>query len=162
MLDSKLSEAIELRRSGKGKEAHAALQELIASRPDDPDVNYQMAWTCDSLGYESEAVPYYEKALSNGLSEDRKGAFLGLGSTYRCLGSYEKSLRVLDNGLREFPNDRALQTFYALTMYNLGEYRDSIARLLTLLLDTTSDPSIQSYDRALRFYSERLDEIFSG
>ncbi|WP_246321240.1 tetratricopeptide repeat protein [Paenibacillus germinis] len=39
-----------------------------------------------------EAVPFYKKSLELGLSgEERQGAYLGLGSTYRTLGMYDHS-----------------------------------------------------------------------
>lgn len=112
------------------------------------------------MGKESEAVPFYEKAIANGLKEDRSGAMLGLGSTYRCLGDYEKSLKVFDQAIQEFPANRPLQTFRALTLYNLGRNEESVSQLLIQLLDTTQDPSIKSYEKALRFYSDRLNETW--
>lgn len=90
-MEDKLLKAIQLRKDNKPDQALTLLAELLKSNPDDPNVNYQMAWTCDFMGKESEAVPFYEKAISNGLSgEDRKGAMLGLGSTYRCFGPYRR------------------------------------------------------------------------
>lgn len=160
MAKEKLAEAIELRKSNKPEEAMAILKALLQSHPNDPDINYQMAWTCDSVGKESEAAPYYEKAISSGLIEDRCGAMLGLGSTYRCLGEYEKSLRVFDQAVTEFPQDRSLKVFRALTLYNLGKNEQSVSQLLLQLLDTTGDTSIKSYDKALRFYSDKLNETW--
>lgn len=159
-MKTKLAEAVELRKNNKAEEAMSILKDLLQSHPNDPDINYQMAWTCDSMGKESDAVPYYEKAISNGLTEDRSGAMLGLGSTYRCLGEYEKSLKVFDQAVREFPEDRALNVFRALTLYNLGKAEESVSQLLLQLLDTTSDSTIKSYDRALRFYSDKLNETW--
>lgn len=159
-MKEKLEEAINLRKNNKPEEALRILGELLQARPDDPDFNYQMAWTCDFMGKEAEAAPYYERAISNGLSEDREGAMLGLGSTYRCLGEYENSLRVLDQAVSEFPDSRALKVFRALTLYNLGRTNESVGGLLVQLLDTTSDSSIKSYDKALRFYSDKLDETW--
>ena len=103
---------------------------------------------------------HYEKAISNGLIEDRSGAILGLGSTYRCLGEYEKSLVTLDQGIQEFPENRVLKVFRALTLYNLGKSEESVNQLLIQLIDTTSDASIKSYDKALRFYSDKLNQTW--
>lgn len=90
-MKEKIEEVKQLRKNKKPEEAMSILKILLQSHPNDPDVNYQIAWTCDFMGKESEAVAYYEKAIAYGLAEDRKGCFLGLGSTYRCLGEYEKS-----------------------------------------------------------------------
>lgn len=159
-MKTQLAKAIELRKSHQPEEALNVLKGLLESHPNDPDVNYQMAWTCDYMGKESEAVPYYERAISNGLVEDREGAMLGLGSTYRCLGEYEKSLKMFDQALAEFPSNRAIKVFRAITLYNLERTSESVGELLIQLIDTTSDGNIKSYDRALRFYSDKLDETW--
>jgi predicted Zn-dependent protease len=83
-----------------------------------------------------------------------------LGSTYRVLGEYEASLRTLQEGTEHFPGNRALSTFLALTLYNLGEHRDAISILLKNLIETTGDPGIRNYGRALAFYADHLDETF--
>lgn len=160
MIKNKLDQAIALRKQNMPEEAITLLKSLLQTHPNDPDVNYQMAWTCDFMGKESEAVPYYEKAISSGLKEDRDGAMLGLGSTYRCLGEYDKSLKVFDQALAEFPDHRAIKVFRALSLYNLGRAEDSVSQLLIQLLDTTGDSSIKSYERALRFYSDKLNETW--
>lgn len=159
-MKNKLTEAIELRKSKQPEKALNILKSLLESHPDDPDVNYQMAWTCDVMGNESQAAPFYERALANGITEDRAGAFLGLGSTYRCLGEYQKSLKVFDQAVQEFPKDRALKVFRALTLFNLGQAEESVGELLLQLLDTTADQGIKSYDKALRFYSDKLNQTW--
>jgi tetratricopeptide (TPR) repeat protein len=159
-MKTKLAEAIALRKNNKLEAAVSILKTLLQSHPSDPDINYQMAWACDLMGKESEAIPYYEKAIGNGLIEDRLGAMLGLGSSYRCLGDYENSLRIFDQAISEFPQDRALKVFRALTLFNLGETEKSVGQILVQLLDTTSDVSIKSYERALRFYSDKLRETW--
>ena len=61
-------------------------------------------------------------------------------------------------GVSEFPEDRAMQTFLAL--YNAGGCREAVEFLLKNLVETTSDPKIKSYERALSFYADRLDEVW--
>lgn len=161
MSSNKLNEAIELRKSGKPQEAMQILTDLLQMQPEDAVLNYQAAWTCDSMGDEAAAVPYYEKAIANGLAgEERRGAMLGLGSTYRCLGEYEKSLAVFDRAVQEFPQERSLKVFRALTLYNLGKAEDAVGELLVQLLDTSSDSSIRTYEKALRFYSDKLNQTW--
>ena len=159
-MQSKLEEAIELRNKKEPEAALVVLKSLLESHPDDPNVHYQIAWTCDSMGRETEAAHSYEKAFEHGLSVDRLGATLGLGSTYRCIGEFGKSLATLDRGVEEFPENRALKVFRALTLYNLGRYEESTRELLIQLVETTKNESIRSYERALRFYSERLNETW--
>ncbi|MES3037642.1 MAG: tetratricopeptide repeat protein [Bdellovibrionota bacterium] len=156
-----LQRAIALRKDGHSGEALVILSVLLQNHPEDPTLNYQTAWTYDSLGKEREAVPFYEKALAIGLSsEDRKGALLGLGSTCRCLGQYQKSSDVFSRAIKEFPEDRSFKVFNAITLYNLNQSREAVSQLLIELIETTSDPSIKKYEKALRFYSDKLDQTW--
>jgi tetratricopeptide (TPR) repeat protein len=160
-MEDKLLNAIQLRKDNKLDQALVVFAELLKLSPSNPTYNYQMAWTCDVMGMESEAVPFYENAIAYGLSgDDRKGAMLGLGSTYRCLGEYHKSLICFDQAIAEFAEDRALKIFRALTLHNLGKSEESVGQLLIQLLDTTKDESIKSYDKALRFYSDKLSKTW--
>lgn len=59
----KLELAKTLRRDGKFEEALGLLQSLSSSAPRDPQIQYQLAWTCDAAGKETQAVPFYEAAL---------------------------------------------------------------------------------------------------
>lgn len=154
--------ATNLRESGDLEEAGSLLSGVLAEAPDDAGANYQMAWLCDLQGREREAVPYYVRAIAGILSdEERSGALLGLGSTLRALGEYPEAVDVLRRGVAEFPEDRAMQTFLAMALYNAGEHRESVELLLKNLLETTSDPDVKSYERALTFYADNLDEVWS-
>ncbi len=159
-IHEQLEKAAGLRKSGQQSDALDVLLPLLERFPQQADIHYQIAWTYDSMGRESEAAPFYEQALSLGLSFHRAEAFLGLGSTYRCLGQYEKSLETFDKGIAEFPNNQALKTFRALSLYNLQNYSRSVEELLLVLLATTQDQNIKSYEKALRFYSDKLDQIW--
>jgi uncharacterized protein (DUF952 family) len=152
--------ALALRKEDKPEEALDLLTALLDLHPGDANLNYQIARTHDFMGKESQAVFYYEEALKQGITEDRRGVYLGLGSTYRCLGEYEKSMQTFDRGLEEFPGDRALKVFRALTLFNLGRSEESVEALLIQLLETTSDEDIKAYERALRFYSDKLHQIW--
>lgn len=158
---NKLEKAIELRKEGKLKESNEALINLVNEYPDNPITNYQCAWSFDVLGLEKDAIQYYEKAISIGLpDEELRGAYLGLGSTYRTLGQYEKSKEVFEKGLAKFPQDRAMEVFYAMTLYNLKEHSKAMEILLHSIAQTSLDEDIRNYKRAIEFYSDKLDEIF--
>ena len=156
-----LESAIYLRENGRAEEARELLLELLAEKPDDPQINYQCAWVHDSLGREREAVPFYERAIEEGLTgEDLEGAMLGLGSTYRTLGEYQRAVEALRSGTTQFPNNRAMQVFLAIALYNTGECREAVELLLRNLAETTGDEGISAYNRALLFYAGRLDETW--
>ncbi|MEU8764106.1 tetratricopeptide repeat protein [Streptomyces sp. NPDC048659] len=159
--DTRLAEAVALRERGDREEARDRLVALTADHPDDPEIAYQTAWAHDVLGLEAQAVPYYEKALATeGLgTEDRRGALLGLGSTYRTLGRYEDAVTTLRRGTEEFPDDGALGAFLAMALYNTGRHHDSTRLLLRLLAETSEDPEVRRYRAALTYYAEDLDRV---
>jgi len=161
MMEKKVDLAINLRNAGRKKESNELLVKMVEKFPDDAFINYQCAWSFDVLGDESAAVPYYENAINLGLTgKDLEGAIVGLGSTYRTLGEYEKSKHVLLKGMDLFPNNKAIQVFYSLTLYNLKEHDRAMELLLTCLIDTSSDNEILSYKKALNFYSDKLNETW--
>ena len=113
-----LTRTIRLRKEGRAEEARVILLELVAERPDDPQVQYQCVWVHDSLGREREAVPFYERAIAGGLSgRDLERAFVGLGSTYRSLGEYGRAVETLREGVARFPENRSMEVFLAMALY---------------------------------------------
>ena len=156
-----LAFAIRLRSEEKLQESNALLKKLAAASPDDPMLNYQCAWSFDVLGQESEAIAYYERAIALGLiGEDLKGAYLGLGSTYRSIGAYTKSKAILQSGIDAFPEDNALKTFYAMAIYHLGEHARSIEILLNVIAETSSAPEIIEYRKAIIQYACDIDRVW--
>jgi tetratricopeptide (TPR) repeat protein len=160
-MQTRLQAAVQLREAGELEQARNSLLELAAEVPDDPQVNYQTAWVHDALGLEREAVPFYERALALGLAgEERAGALLGFGSTLRTLGEYEAAAGVLRSGVAEFPERRVFEAFLAMTLYNLGQHASAMEHLLRLLADTSNDATVSAYQRAIRFYADKLDETW--
>ncbi len=158
-MDDPLAQAIRLREEGRLEESRTLLMELVAAHPDDARVNFQTAWAHDRLGLEREAVPYYERALALGLDgDDLAGALLGLGSTYRALGEYERAVATLRRAAEAFPERCIMEVFLAMALYNAGEHREAMERLLRALAETSSDESIRRYQRAIAFYADKLDQ----
>jgi len=148
-----------LRAAGDHEAARAQLVQLAAQLPHDPAVHYEAACAHDFLGLEREAVPFYLAAISNGLGgEQLRGAYLGLGSTYRALAEYEASKQTLLEGLSHFPDAAELRVFLAMTLYNLGDYHEAVGSLLRVIADTTSDPNTKGYQRAIRLYADDLNQ----
>ncbi|MBP6506050.1 MAG: tetratricopeptide repeat protein [Opitutaceae bacterium] len=142
-----------------GQIAHVLdlLRQLDARFPQIAEINYQLAWTCDVLGRETEALPYYEKAIALGLpANELSGALLGLGSTLRSLGQFERSAAVLRSGRSQFPDSREFDVFLAMTLHPLGQHTESLQLLLTVIADTSEDPGLTAYQRAIRFYAGKL------
>ncbi|WP_282173106.1 tetratricopeptide repeat protein [Cytobacillus firmus] len=160
-MEIELQKAVDLRQSGNHKESNELFLKLVQEFPDNASINYQCAWSFDLIGEESEAVHFYEKAIKLGLpSKELKGALIGLGSTYRTLGEYEKSRNIFLKGIESFPDNRAIKTFYSMTLYNLNEHSKAMELLLNCLIDSTTDVEISKYRKAISFYSNKLDETW--
>lgn len=157
----KLMEAIQHRAAGRFDEARKLLAELYAANPGNPEVNYHCAWLHDAMGEERAAVPYYERAIALGLPDaDLRGAMLGLGSTYRCLGEYEKAVETLRRGLARFPEGWEFRVFLAMALYNTGHHAEAMEHLLRTVAETSSDEFVRRFQRAILFYADRLDETW--
>ncbi|MGW7432389.1 tetratricopeptide repeat protein [Streptomyces sp. NPDC054861] len=161
--DRLLAEAVGLREAGEREEARTRLLALAAQHPGDAEVAYQTAWAHDVLGLEAEAVPFYERALDDTAAprlgeEDRRGALLGLGSTYRVLGRYDRAVTTLRRATEEFPEDAALRTFLAMALFNTGRHEESTRLLLGVVAATSDDPYVRRYRRAIEYYAGNLDE----
>jgi|UniRef100_UPI0040490DD3 tetratricopeptide (TPR) repeat protein len=145
------------RHGGQVEHVLGQLKDLDARYPNVAEINYQLAWTCDVLGREAEALPFYEKAVALGLPENElAGALIGLGSTLRNLGQFERSAEVLRSGQAQFPDNREFDVFLALTLHDLGQPTEALKLTLEVLCDTTDDPGLTAYQRALRHYSRKL------
>lgn len=137
------------------------LQELDRRHPNVGEIAYQIAWTHDVLGQEREALPWYEKAVALGLPPNElSGALLGLGSTLRCLGHYDRAAEVLESAQRQFPDQREFDVFLAMTRHNQGRHADAMRLLLNVLAETSEDVGITAYQRAIRFYADKLDRTW--
>lgn len=139
------------RAHGQFEEIFPRLQKLDARHPNVAEINYQLAWTCDVLGREAEALPYYEKAVALGLPDNElAGALLGLGSTLRQLGQFERSVSVLRSAKLQFPDNREFDAFLALTLHAAGQPAEALRLALETLCDTSEDQGIRAYQRAIR------------
>ncbi|MBD7986002.1 tetratricopeptide repeat protein [Sporosarcina sp. Sa2YVA2] len=158
---NKLTSAIQLREEGQLNESNELLGKLVKDNPENAELNFHYAWSFDVLGKEAEAAPYYEKALHIGMDDsDTLSATIGLGSTYRTLGEYKKSKQVFERGIARFPENNALKTFYSMTLYNLGETNRAMEILLTCIVETSNDPDVGPYKRAIGFYADKLNDIW--
>ena len=168
MMRDRLAEAIQLRETGRARQDQAILEEarthllnLAASYPDDAEITFQTAVVHDNLGRSREAIPFYLRTLEQGLSgADLERALMGLGSTYRGLGEYQQAEAILRRGMREFPDNRAIQVFLAMTLYNLQNYKEAMELVLSNLMATTSDEKLQYFKRGISYYALHLDEIW--
>ena len=160
-MQDQLARAQALDAAGQTEEALAILRPLALAHPDDPQVQLHTAFACDSLGYEREAIPHYERAMALGLDDhDLQTAYVNLGSSHRAIGAYETAVAVWREGIARFPDNRALPVFLAMAQHNLGDHAAAMTTLLRHLTETTTDPWLTRYRRAILFYSDKLDETW--
>jgi tetratricopeptide (TPR) repeat protein len=152
---------LELRKLLATGQLDAALElsHLLCERdPKNSVVNYLAACARDAQGREEEAVQFYEEAIEIGLEgEDLRGALLGLGSTCRNVGRIHQSYRTLRRGLELFPDGTEFRAFLGLALYTAGKHKESVSLFLQLIAETTADPHLQRYQRALLHYASDPD-----
>ncbi|MBC1494281.1 tetratricopeptide repeat protein [Listeria welshimeri] len=152
---------LNLLQNGDYETARAKSLTALQENTENAELNYFAAWAHDALGKEDAAIPFYEKALTLGLTEAyKKEAYIGLGSTYRITGSPEKATLLFQKALQEFPENNALHIFSIMTKYNLGQEKEALQEAILLLTNTTSDKDILSYKKAIQFYAQDLDATF--
>ena len=96
-----------------------------------------------------------------GLEEsDLSEAYLGLGSTYRTIGAYQKSKQLYLEALKKFPENKVYPIFLAMTYYNLAEYSQAMELLLRTISEIETDSEIKTYQKAIAFYADKLDQIW--
>lgn len=157
----KLESAINLRKEEKFSESERLFKELISKEPNNAAYHYQYAWLCDNMGRERDAYLKYEKAIKLGLNGyDLEGCYLGLGSTYRCIGEYQKSVKIFDFAIREFPKNNEHKVFKSMALYNLERYDEAMEILLKVVANTSSDKGIKDYKTAIEYYSDKLNQKF--
>lgn len=147
-----------LRAEGRIEEArqHGLLQ--LIEHPQHAELHYEVACLHDTLGRETQAIPLYQKAIALGLSEvSLRGAWLGLGSSYRSTGQYAEALAAFEQGLARFPDAAEFRVFRAMACYNLGHHKEGMESLLAVLAVTTTAPDLTPYRRAIALYAEDLD-----
>lgn len=145
------------RAHGQFNQLLPRLQDLDTRHPNVGEIAYQLAWTCDTLGRHEQALAYYEKAVALGLTPNElSNALLGLGSTLRALGHFDRSADVLRSGQLQFPDNREFSVFLALTLHAQGRHADALRLALETLIETTDDPGLTAYGRAIRHAATRL------
>ncbi|AHF89204.1 hypothetical protein OPIT5_01955 [Opitutaceae bacterium TAV5] len=134
------------------------LRDLDRRFPHIAEIQYQLAWTLDTLDRPAEALPYYEKALVLGLAEPNEhiGALIGLANCQRLDGAADRAVSTLQNARLQFPDNPELLPWLALALHAAGRPADAVRELVDVLLDTTEAPELMAQQRALRHHAGKL------
>lgn len=135
-----------------------AAHELLANElPADSAVaSFERGGAQDSMGHSEKAIPFYRKALAQGLDPSRRRqATIQLASSLRNLGQRDEAVDLLQREL-ELPADDlspAVHAFLALVLTDLGRAREAVS----LSLDALSR-YLPRYNRSLGRYAQRLND----
>ncbi len=77
-------------------------------------------------------------------------AFLGLGIIAQKQGDYDGSVRVLSEGISNFPEDEGLNICIAVSHMNLGRFRKALSHLLKFRGAENAQPLIHQCNSALK------------
>jgi 2-polyprenyl-3-methyl-5-hydroxy-6-metoxy-1,4-benzoquinol methylase len=111
------------------------------------------------LGHAREAIPRYEQAVAGHLPDgELEEATIDLGRSYRAAGEPAESAEILRRGLARFPENQALRTFLAMSLHDIGEYREAMTTLLRVLSESSSDPRILYCRRVMDKPTDGTDE----
>jgi hypothetical protein len=106
----------------------------------------------DREGYEAEAIPHYERAISAGLEDEQlQKAMLGLGSSLRNVDRVDDSVRVLEDAVQRFPDHQALPVFLAFSLWSARRRAEALALLARRLGEGSG------YERAIGEYAEDIE-----
>lgn len=133
-----------------------AIDELVVERGrEDAAALFEAASVRDYLGRESEAEPFYRRALEIGLDEPRHPqAVIQLASTLRNLGRADEAVTILRGWIvrhPEHPLSDSGRAFLALALISAGHDRE--AALVAL---RTLAPTLPQYAAAVAEYAEKL------
>jgi tetratricopeptide (TPR) repeat protein len=150
-----------LREADKLEESQKLLLKLLEEHPDDPFILFEVGGSYDVMGREDKAIPYYRKAIDEGLmGEDLQECLVCLGSSLRVVGKSRQAVEALEEAVEDFPDNNSGRAFLALAYYSDGRHHDAVKLLLELLLETSEDEDILAYEEPLTYYKDNLDEKF--
>lgn len=154
---ARVDEARSLRRRDELETSQDMLLDLLDQYPDHPLVLFEVGGSFDVLGEEEEAIPYYRRALSEGLAgDDRQECLVCLGSSLRVIGETEEAVEVLRQATEEFPDRPSAGIFLGLALLDNGDENEAVAALLDIILRTTNNADIQSYAGTIEYYRDEL------
>ena len=159
--NSTLRKARSLRQDDRLEESNELLLTLISEYPDDPQVLFEVGGSYDLLELANDAIPHYRRAIDKGLTgADLQECYICIGICQRAVGDFEEALDTFEEAADRFQEDNAIKAFLALALYSSGNDSEAVRHLLEILIETSSDPDIQTYNDTLDFYKDNLDEVW--
>ncbi|MEP6863163.1 MAG: tetratricopeptide repeat protein [Deltaproteobacteria bacterium] len=152
-----LAEVRALRAAGKHDEHLAAARALVAAEPSNVEAQLEAAYAHDRADREREAITYYDAAYRLGVpASERRGFYVGFGSTLRNLGRADESVAVLAQAIADEPDYAPFHAFLALSLFSSGHPREALAAMLGVALEAAKPGAFDRYERALGEYHREL------
>ena len=107
-----MSKGNDLRKSSPGKALNYYLKALDV-KPSHPEVNYKVGDCYYRLGKHSQAISYFDKAIS---TSGFRAAYTRIAQSYAALGKKQKAVTYLEQGLKRYPGDALMESM-------LSQYR---------------------------------------
>lgn len=141
------------------KKCISILHEYLLANPTDAEGWYDKAGCHDFIGEEMEAEPCYQKCFELGWqklpSSEQKSFFVGYGSTLRNNFKYDESVKVLEEGIKNFPETPALQVFLAFTFFS-KKMDEKASQILFSATPLIAKFGLDGYERAIQWYADNL------
>jgi tetratricopeptide (TPR) repeat protein len=118
-------------------EALRCLDELLQRRPDDFDILVRRAWTSRVVGWTSDAVPFFEKALA--VRPEADNVRLAIAEIQIGLGRYDEAQAHLEQLRQRDPNNPAVLFGLAGCLAGHNRKEEAIRLLDQLLTDHPKD-----------------------
>ncbi|SDO18431.1 hypothetical protein SAMN04487897_109137 [Paenibacillus sp. yr247] len=71
---------------------------------------------------------------------------------------YDEAKLIFEEAISVYPDHREYQVFYAMVRFNQNAFSEAMEIVLKQLAETSDDEGIQSYKKAIMFYSDKLDK----
>jgi hypothetical protein len=124
--------------------------------PDSPIGTFERAAALDSTGHSDLAVPMYQEALRQGLTDERRRrAVIQMASSLRNLGHSQESVALLEKEV-EATNDHlddAVKVVLALALTDVGREREAVSIAVEALAK-----HLPRYQRSMANYARLLIE----
>ncbi len=101
----------------------AYLRHLASSRPDDPEVFFQLGVAFHETGEGDSALHYYGRSLD--LDPSLSKAYVNMGVLWDGRGGFERALELFDRAIEINPEDLLAHTHAALALLEHKRYEES-------------------------------------
>jgi tetratricopeptide (TPR) repeat protein len=113
----------------------AGAQTRALTYPNDVRAQIAAAYASQEAGQLEASIRYFEAAWTLGLPIDGRYQFyFAFGSALRDSNLLEESELVLRQAIQEFPDDKGLPVYLAMTLDKAGKSHDAVGELLELLV----------------------------